>query len=72
MGLRNVLHGTVLKATPERIQLRWRGQTLGGGELADAIRICPPPDSPLALLRPARVRARSSARTAESPIPPTT
>jgi ABC-type sulfate/molybdate transport systems ATPase subunit len=28
MGVRNVLHGTVLKATPDRIQLRWRGQTL--------------------------------------------
>ena len=28
MGLRNVLRGTVLKASPDRIQLRWRGQTL--------------------------------------------
>ena len=28
MGLANVVRGTVLKATPDRIQLRWRGQTL--------------------------------------------
>jgi molybdate transport system ATP-binding protein len=28
IGLRNVLAGTVLKATPDRVQLRWRGQTL--------------------------------------------
>jgi molybdate transport system ATP-binding protein len=28
LGLRNILHGTVLEATPERIRLRWRGQTL--------------------------------------------
>ena len=27
-GMRNVLHGTVLKASPDRVQLRWRGQTL--------------------------------------------
>ena len=27
MGMRNVLRGTVIKATPDRIQLRWRGQT---------------------------------------------
>jgi molybdate transport system ATP-binding protein len=28
MGVRNILSGTVLKATSDRIQLRWRGQTL--------------------------------------------
>ena len=28
MGVRNILSGTVLKATADRIQLRWRGQTL--------------------------------------------
>ena len=28
VGLRNVLEGTVLKATPDRVQFRWRGQTL--------------------------------------------
>ena len=25
MGIRNILHGTVIKASPDRIQLRWRG-----------------------------------------------
>jgi hypothetical protein len=28
LGLRNILQGTVLEATPECIRLRWRGQTL--------------------------------------------
>jgi molybdate transport system ATP-binding protein len=28
IGVRNLLHGTVLKAAPDRIQLQWRGQTL--------------------------------------------
>jgi molybdate transport system ATP-binding protein len=28
MGLRNVLHGTVVKAMPDRIQIAWRGHTL--------------------------------------------
>ena len=28
MGIPNVLHGTVIKATPDRIQFRWRGQIL--------------------------------------------
>ena len=37
MGIPNVLHGTVVKATPDRIQLRWRGQTPRGRELADAL-----------------------------------
>jgi molybdate transport system ATP-binding protein len=28
VGIRNVLRGTVVKAAPDRIQIRWRGQTL--------------------------------------------
>jgi len=28
MGVRNILHGTVIKAASDRIQLRWRGQVL--------------------------------------------
>src|SRR2546427_762241 len=28
MGIRNILHGTVIKASPDRIQLRWRGLTM--------------------------------------------
>ena len=28
VGIRNVLRGTVVKSTPDRIQLQWRGQTL--------------------------------------------
>src|SRR5713226_2055869 len=56
MGLRNVLHGTVVKATPERIQLRWRGQTLEAVN-SPTRSYLPPPDSPIAFfIRPEYVR----------------
>jgi molybdate transport system ATP-binding protein len=47
LGLRNILQGTVLEATPERIRLRWRGRILEtrnrpGGDFL------PAPGSPLA------------------------
>jgi len=56
MSIPNLLRGTVVKATPDRIQLRWRGQTLeavnspGRAYLPDA-------DAPLAFfVRPEYVR----------------
>jgi len=56
MSIPNLLRGTVIKATPDRIQLRWRGQTLeavnspGRAYLPDA-------DAPLAFfVRPEYVR----------------
>ena len=56
MGVRNILEGTVLKATPEIIQLRWRGHTL------EAINSpsrgwLPAPDAPVVFfVRPEYVR----------------
>ena len=56
MGLANVVQGTVLKATPDRIQLRWRGQILEAVN-SPLHSYLPAPDSPLAFfIRPEYVR----------------
>jgi molybdate transport system ATP-binding protein len=56
MGLVNVLQGTVLKATPERIQFRWRGQTLEAVN-SPTRSYLPAPDSTLGFfVRPEYVR----------------
>jgi ABC-type Fe3+/spermidine/putrescine transport system ATPase subunit len=56
VGIRNVLRGTVLKATPERIQLRWRGQTLEAVN-SPSRSYLPAPDAPIAFfIRPEYVR----------------
>src|SRR2546426_9733964 len=56
MGLRNVLRGPVVKATPERIQLSWRGQTLEAVN-SPTRSYLPPPMSPIAFfIRPEYVR----------------
>ena len=56
MGLRNVLQGTVLKATPDRIQFRWRGQMLEAVNSPDAL-VPARAGQPARLLHPAGVRA---------------
>jgi molybdate transport system ATP-binding protein len=67
MGMRNILHGTVLKATPDRIQLRWRGQTLEAVNSPTRAYL-PPPGSPLAFfIRPEYVRLIRKDRGAPDP-----
>ncbi len=56
MGIPNLLQGTVIKATPDRIQLRWRGQTLEAVN-SPTRSYLPPPGAPLAFfVRPEYVR----------------
>lgn len=56
VGIRNVLHGTVLKATPDRIQFSWRGQLLEAVN-SPSRSYLPAPASPLAFfIRPEYVR----------------
>ncbi len=56
MSIPNVLHGTVVKASPDRIQLRWRGQLLEAVN-SPARAYLPAPDAPLAFfIRPEYVR----------------
>jgi molybdate transport system ATP-binding protein len=56
IGIRNILKGTVAKATPDRIQIRWRGQTLEAVNSPTRAYL-PPPDAPIAFfIRPEYVR----------------
>jgi molybdate transport system ATP-binding protein len=56
VGIRNVLHGTVLKATSDRIQFRWREQLLEAVN-SPTRSYLPAPESPLTFfIRPEYVR----------------
>jgi molybdate transport system ATP-binding protein len=67
MGIPNVLHGTVVKATPDRIQLRWRGQTLEAVN-SPTHSYLPPPGAPLAFfIRPEYVRLIRKDRVVADP-----
>jgi ABC-type Fe3+/spermidine/putrescine transport system ATPase subunit len=56
VGIRNILHGTVLKAAPDRIQFQWRGQTLEAVN-SPSRSYLPSPGAPLAFfIRPEYVR----------------
>lgn len=67
MGIRNLLHGTVVKATPDRIQLRWRGLTLEAVN-SPTRSYLPSPDSPIAFfIRPEYVRLIRKDRGAPDP-----
>jgi molybdate transport system ATP-binding protein len=56
MGIRNILQGTVIKATPDRIQLRWRGLTLETVNSPSQAYL-PPPETPISFfIRPEYVR----------------
>ena len=68
MGLRNILHGTVVKATPDRIQIGWRGQTLEAVN-SPTRSYLPPPGSPIAFfIRPEYVRLIRKDRGAPDPL----
>jgi ABC-type Fe3+/spermidine/putrescine transport system ATPase subunit len=67
MGIRNILRGTVVKASPDRIQLRWRGQLLEAVNSPTQAYL-PPPDAPLAFfVRPEYVRLIRKDRGAPDP-----
>jgi molybdate transport system ATP-binding protein len=67
MGVRNILHGTVLKATPEIIQLRWRGCTLEAINSPSRAYL-PPGDTPVAFfVRPEYVRLIRKDRPGPAP-----
>ena len=67
MGIRNVLRGAVVKATPDRIQLRWRGLTLEAVN-SPSRSYLPPPQSPIAFfIRPEYVRLIRKDRGAPDP-----
>jgi molybdate transport system ATP-binding protein len=56
IGIPNILRGTVIKAAPDRIQLRWRGQILEAVN-SPGHAYLPPPEAPLAFfIRPEYVR----------------
>ena len=67
MGIPNVLHGTVVKATPDRIQLRWRGQSLEAVN-SPTHSYLPPPGAPIAFfIRPEYVRLIRKDRVVADP-----
>jgi len=64
MGLRNVLHGTVVKAMPDRIQIAWRGHVLEAVN-SPTHSYLPQPESPIAFfIRPEYVRLVRKDRSA--------
>jgi molybdate transport system ATP-binding protein len=67
ISIPNVLHGTVVKATPDRIQLRWRGQNLEAVN-SPTRSYLPSPESPISFfIRPEYVRLIRKDRSAADP-----
>jgi molybdate transport system ATP-binding protein len=67
MGIRNILRGTVVKASPDRIQLRWRGQLLEAVN-SPTHAYLPAPETPIAFfIRPEYVRLIRKDRGAPDP-----
>ncbi len=67
MGARNILHGTVLEATPEVIRMDWRGHTLEAANPLSRAYL-PPAGAPVAfLVRPEYVRLIRKDRPAPDP-----
>src|SRR5437773_7655159 len=67
MGIRNILRGTVIKATPDRIQLRWRGLTMEAVNSPTQAYL-PSSEAPIAFfIRPEYVRLIRKDRGAPDP-----
>ncbi|PYM96444.1 MAG: Fe3+/spermidine/putrescine ABC transporter ATP-binding protein [Candidatus Rokuibacteriota bacterium] len=67
MGIRNILHGTVIKASPDRIQLRWRGLTMEAVNSPTQAYL-PSSEAPIAFfIRPEYVRLIRKDRGAPDP-----
>jgi molybdate transport system ATP-binding protein len=67
MGVPNILHGTVVKSSPDRIQLRWRGQLLEAVN-SPTRSYLPPAEAPIAFfIRPEYVRLIRKDRGAADP-----
>jgi molybdate transport system ATP-binding protein len=67
IGIRNILRGTVVKATPDRIQIRWRGQMLEAVN-SPSHAYLPAPETPIAFsVRPEYVRLIRKDRGAPDP-----
>jgi len=67
LGVRNILRGAVIKATPEIIELRWRGHVLEAIN-SPARRYLPAADTPLAFfIRPEYVRLIRKDRPSPDP-----
>jgi molybdate transport system ATP-binding protein len=68
IGIRNLLHGTVVKAAPDRIQIRWRGQLLEAVN-SPTHAYLPAAGSPLAFfIRPEYVRLVRKDRVAPDAV----
>jgi molybdate transport system ATP-binding protein len=67
MGIRNIFQGVVLKATPDRIQLRWRGQTLEAVNSPTRAYLPPPGRAIAFFIRPEYVRLVRKDRSAPDP-----
>ena len=68
MGIRNILQGVVLKATPELVSIRWRGQILEAVNSPSRAYLAPP-ETPIAFfVRPEYVRLIRKDRSGPDPI----
>jgi molybdate transport system ATP-binding protein len=67
MGIRNILSGTVVKATPDLIQLRWRGEILEAAN-SPTLAYAAPPGTPVAFcIRPEYIRLIRKDRSEPAP-----
>ena len=67
MGIRNILHGSVVKATPDLIQLRWRGEILEAAN-SPTLAYAASPGTPITFcIRPEYIRLIRKDRSEPTP-----